>query len=47
MMLFRIAGDIDSRIEPVPVSLESYEKDTWLPWIYEIKEKDIIGNKIR
>jgi predicted nucleotidyltransferase len=41
MFLFRIAGDIDSRIEPVPVSLESYEKDTWIPLIYEIREKGI------
>lgn len=41
MMLFRIAGDIDTRIEPVPVSIESYEKDTWMPLIYEIREKGI------
>lgn len=41
MKLFRIAGGIDPRIEPVPVSLESYEKDTWLPLIYEIREKGI------
>lgn len=41
MFLFRIAGSIDPRIEPVPISLESYEKDTWVPLIYEIREKGI------
>jgi predicted nucleotidyltransferase len=44
MLLFRIAGDIDSRIEPVPIPLESYEKDTWLPLIYEIREKGVTLN---
>jgi len=39
MTLFRIAGEIDSRLEPVPISLSSYEKDTWIPLIYEIREK--------
>ena len=41
MNLFRIAGKIDPRIEPIPISSESYEKDTWIPLIYEIKEKGI------
>ena len=41
MRLFRIAGAIDSRIEPVPISVESFEKDTWLPLIYEIRKKGI------
>lgn len=41
VMLFEIAYKIDPRIEPVPVSLESYEKDTWIPLIYEIREKGI------
>jgi len=39
--LFKIAYKIDPRLEPVPVSLESFEKDTWLPLIYEIREKGI------
>jgi uncharacterized protein len=39
--LFRIACKIDPRIEPVPISLESYENDTWIPLIYEIKEKGV------
>jgi predicted nucleotidyltransferase len=41
MNLFRIAGKIDPRIEPIPISSESYEKDTWIPLIYEIKQKGI------
>lgn len=38
MMLFRLAGDLDVRIEPVPISLESYENNTWVPLIYEIRK---------
>ena len=41
MTLFRIAGKIDPRLEPIPISSESYEEDTWVPLIYEIKEKGI------
>ena len=41
MRLFRIAGKIDPRLEPVPISTESYENDTWLPIIYEIRENGI------
>lgn len=39
--LFKIAYKIDPRLEPVPVSPESYEKDTWLPLIYEIRENGV------
>jgi predicted nucleotidyltransferase len=39
--LFEIAYKIDPRIEPIPVSLESYERDTWIPLIYEIREKGV------
>ena len=39
MVLFRIAGKIDSRLEPVPFSTKMYEDDTWIPLIYEIREK--------
>jgi predicted nucleotidyltransferase len=28
MTLFKIAGKIDSRLEPVPISINSYENDT-------------------
>ncbi len=41
MLLFRIAGDVDTRIEPVAVSLESFERDTWIPLIYEIRKNGI------
>jgi len=41
MTLFRIAGKIDPRLEPIPISPESYQNDTWVPLIYEIKEKGI------
>lgn len=41
MKLFRIAGSIDPRIEPVPVSADEYETGTWIPLIYEIREKGI------
>jgi len=41
MRLFRIAGHIDSRLEPVPLSLEAYENDTWVPLIHEIRAKGI------
>ncbi len=39
--LFEIASEIDTRIEPVPVSLEAYENDTWVPLIYVIREKGL------
>jgi uncharacterized protein len=39
--LFQMAYKIDPRIEPVPISLDSYKKDTWLPLIYEIKKNGI------
>ena len=39
--LFEIASKIDPRIEPVPISLNSYKKDTWLPLIYDIREKGV------
>jgi predicted nucleotidyltransferase len=40
-MLLQIAWRIDPRLEPIPISSDSYEKDTWVPLIYEIKEKGI------
>src|SRR6266498_1028362 len=39
--LFEIASQIDARIEPVAISTKSYEKDTWIPLIYEIREKGL------
>ena len=40
-ILLQVAWRIDPRIEPVPISSESYENDTWVPLIYEIREKGI------
>ena len=39
MVLYRIAGKIDPRLEPVPLSTKMYEDDTWIPLVYEIREK--------
>ena len=39
MALFRIAGKINSRLAPVPIPTQVYENDTWIPLIYEIREK--------
>ncbi len=41
MNLFRIAGKIDPRIEPIPISTKSFENDTWIPLIHEIRQKGI------
>jgi len=41
MLLFRIAGKIDPRLEPVPISKKNYEHDTWIPLIHEIREKGV------
>jgi hypothetical protein len=41
-MLLQLAWRIDPRLEPVAISSESYEKDTWIPLIYEIREKGIV-----
>ncbi len=40
-MLHRLAWRIDPRIEPIPISSTSYENNTWLPLIYEIRQKGI------
>lgn len=40
-LLMQIAWRIDPRIEAVPISSESYEKDTWVPLIYEIRKKGV------
>lgn len=41
MALFRIAGEIDSRLEPIPISSSAYERDTWIPLIYEVRQNGI------
>ena len=40
-LLMQIAWRIDPRIQPIPISSESYKKDTWLPLIYEIRKRGI------
>jgi len=40
-MLHRLAWRVDPRIEPIPISSESYENDKWIPLIYEITQKGI------
>jgi uncharacterized protein len=39
--LWTIARKVDPRIEPVPISLKSYQKDTWIPLIYAIRQDGI------
>lgn len=41
MSLFRIAGGIDTRLEPVPIPVKIYENDTWVPLIFEIRKYGI------
>ena len=40
-MLHRVAWRIDPRIETVPISSESFENDTWIPLIHEIRSNGI------
>jgi len=40
-MLHRLAWRVDPRIEPIPISSTSYENSTWIPLIYEIRQKGI------
>lgn len=40
--LLQIAWRIDPRLEPIPISSESYENNTWVPLIYEIRQKGVI-----
>ena len=42
--IFQIACDIDPRIEPIPISPESFENYTWLPLIYEIRKNGVEVN---
>lgn len=39
--LLQAAWRVDPRIEPIPVSSKSYEHDTWVPLIHEIREKGV------
>lgn len=39
--LLQTAWRVDPRIEPIPLSLKSYEHDTWIPLIHEIRQKGV------
>ncbi len=39
--LLQLAWKIDPRLEPVPISEESFINDTWIPLIYEIRQRGI------
>ncbi|MCX5868394.1 MAG: nucleotidyltransferase domain-containing protein [Proteobacteria bacterium] len=41
VFLLKIAGQIDSRLEPIPLSQKSYQRDTWVPLIYAIRQDGI------
>jgi uncharacterized protein len=36
-MLMKLAWRIDLRLHPVPLSVESFAQDTWIPLVHEIK----------
>lgn len=40
-MLNQLAWRIDPRLHPVPVATESYERDTWIPLVHEIRVNGI------
>ncbi len=40
-MLLQIAWKIDLRLEPLPVSTTSFQQDTWIPLIHEIRQKGV------
>jgi predicted nucleotidyltransferase len=40
-MLMQLAWRIDPRLHPVPVAMEAYLNDTWVPLIHEIREHGI------
>ncbi len=40
-LLLRIAWRIDLRLNPIPVSMYAFEKDTWVPLINEIRQKGV------
>ncbi len=40
-ILFQTAWRVDPRIEPIPISSEAYENDTWVPLIYEIRHNGL------
>ena len=41
ILLLRLASHIDPRLEPVPLSTKTYENDTWIPLVYEIRNRGV------
>lgn len=41
VLLFQIAYKIDPRIEPVPISFQSFQNDTWIPLIHAVRSQGI------
>ncbi len=41
MFLFRIAAEIEPLLVPTPISSESFERETWIPLIQEIRDNGI------
>ena len=40
-MLMKLAWRIDYRLHPVPFSVESFVRDTWIPLVHEIRTNGI------
>lgn len=40
-LLLQTAWRVDPRLQPVPISSEAFEKNTWVPLLHEIREKGI------
>ncbi len=40
-MLMKLAWRIDARLHPVPLSTDSFARDTWIPLVHEIKTNGI------
>lgn len=40
-MLMQLAWRIDTRLHPIPVSADSYNNDTWVPLIHEIRQHGV------
>ena len=39
--MFQLAGDVDPRLEPIPVSEQTLTDELWIPIIWEIRTKGI------
>jgi predicted nucleotidyltransferase len=41
-MLMQMAWRVDPRLHPVPFSSDSFENDTWVPLVHEIRKNGIV-----